>query len=221
MEPNFVLMKLPGKTEVEFVEILPFTPSNRNNLIGWIAGRSDGANYGTALVYDFPKTRLVDGPAADRSAHRPERTALRTTLPVEPAGLARAPRHPARDPVRQGPDLRRADLPPSRAQPHAGVAPRRARAPGQAGLRRNLRSGSARALRRGFFVGQRRTGPTGAECGGPIHCRPRRSQCVSSKEQHATSPTTSALPSEGKLGEAGQKLEQLKQKLDALNARRK
>ena len=55
-------MKLPGKGEVEFVEILPFTPSNRNNLIGWIAGRSDGANYGTALVYDFPKTRLVDGP---------------------------------------------------------------------------------------------------------------------------------------------------------------
>jgi uncharacterized membrane protein (UPF0182 family) len=62
MEPNFVLMKLPGETGLEFVEILPFTPSNRNNLIGWIAGRSDGANYGTSVVYDFPKTRLVDGP---------------------------------------------------------------------------------------------------------------------------------------------------------------
>mgnify|MGYP003337874559 CR=1 FL=1 len=36
-------------------EILPFTPANRNNLIGWIAGRSDGANYGKAVVYDFPK----------------------------------------------------------------------------------------------------------------------------------------------------------------------
>ena len=47
---------------MEFVEILPFTPANRNNLIGWIAARSDGATYGTALVYDFPKTRLVDGP---------------------------------------------------------------------------------------------------------------------------------------------------------------
>jgi uncharacterized membrane protein (UPF0182 family) len=62
MQPNFVLMKLPGETGEEFVEVLPFTPSNRNNLIGWIAGRSDGANYGTAVVYDFPKTRLVDGP---------------------------------------------------------------------------------------------------------------------------------------------------------------
>jgi len=62
MEPNFVLMKLPGESGAEFVEILPFTPANRNNLIGWIAGRSDGEHYGTSVVYDFPKTRLVDGP---------------------------------------------------------------------------------------------------------------------------------------------------------------
>jgi uncharacterized membrane protein (UPF0182 family) len=62
MEPNFVLMKLPGESGVEFVEILPFTPLNRPNLIGWIAGRSDGDHYGTSVVYDFPKTRLVDGP---------------------------------------------------------------------------------------------------------------------------------------------------------------
>jgi uncharacterized membrane protein (UPF0182 family) len=62
MKPNFVLMKLPGGASEEFVSILPFTPANRNNLIGWIAGRCDGANYGTAVVYDFPKSRLVDGP---------------------------------------------------------------------------------------------------------------------------------------------------------------
>ncbi|MGB0050457.1 MAG: UPF0182 family protein, partial [Terriglobales bacterium] len=62
MQPNFVLMKLPGETGEEFAEILPFTPSNRNNLIGWIAGRSDGAQYGTSVVYNFPKTKLVDGP---------------------------------------------------------------------------------------------------------------------------------------------------------------
>src|SRR5205085_4971085 len=36
--------------------------ANRNNLIGWIAGRSDDPHYGTAIVYDFPKTRLIDGP---------------------------------------------------------------------------------------------------------------------------------------------------------------
>jgi uncharacterized membrane protein (UPF0182 family) len=55
-------MTLPGEKTTEFVEILPFTPASRNNLIGWIAGRSDDANYGKAMVYDFPKTKLIDGP---------------------------------------------------------------------------------------------------------------------------------------------------------------
>jgi uncharacterized protein len=62
MEANFVLMKLPGEKNLEFIEILPFTPANRNNLIGWIAGRSDDPHYGNAVVYHFPKNRLVDGP---------------------------------------------------------------------------------------------------------------------------------------------------------------
>src|SRR5256885_6627029 len=62
MQPNFVLMKLAGETGVEFGEIPPFTAANRNNLIGWIAGRSDGAQYGTSVVYNFPKTKLIDGP---------------------------------------------------------------------------------------------------------------------------------------------------------------
>jgi len=62
MLPNFVLMTLPGETGTEFIEILPFTPGNRNNLIGWIAGRSDGDKYGTLVAYNFPKNKLVDGP---------------------------------------------------------------------------------------------------------------------------------------------------------------
>src|SRR5476649_2395808 len=62
MEPNFVLMTLPGEHATEFIGIMPFTPANRNNLIGWIAGRSDGEHYGQAVVYDFPKTKLIDGP---------------------------------------------------------------------------------------------------------------------------------------------------------------
>jgi hypothetical protein len=62
MAPNFVLMTLPGEASTEFIEILPFTPANRNNLIGWIAGRSDREHYGQTVVYDFPKTKLIDGP---------------------------------------------------------------------------------------------------------------------------------------------------------------
>jgi uncharacterized membrane protein (UPF0182 family) len=64
LEPYFVLMQLPGEqTQNEFVEIVPFTPGNRNNMIGWMAGRSDGAAYGHLLAYNFPRSRLVDGPA--------------------------------------------------------------------------------------------------------------------------------------------------------------
>src|SRR5207249_1905539 len=62
MEPNFILMTLPGERTIEFVEMLPFTPANRSNLIGWIAGRSDGEHYGSVIVFDFPKSKLVDGP---------------------------------------------------------------------------------------------------------------------------------------------------------------
>jgi uncharacterized membrane protein (UPF0182 family) len=63
IDPYFVLMQLPGEeTKREFVLILPFTPAGRNNLIGWMAGRSDGADYGKLLIYNFPKSRLIDGP---------------------------------------------------------------------------------------------------------------------------------------------------------------
>lgn len=63
IDPYYVLMQLPGEEEpTEFALILPFTPSNRNNMIGWMAGRSDGANYGKLLVYNFPESRLIEGP---------------------------------------------------------------------------------------------------------------------------------------------------------------
>ena len=101
MEPNFVLMKLPGEKAVEFVEILPFTPANRNNLIGWIAGRSDGAHYGTSVVYNFPKTKLVDGPLQIEARIDQNAQLSGTTDVVEPARLACAPWNAAGDPMRK------------------------------------------------------------------------------------------------------------------------
>lgn len=63
IDPYFVLMQLPGESVGnEFVLILPFTPAGRNNMIGWMAGRCDGENYGKLLIYNFPKSRLIDGP---------------------------------------------------------------------------------------------------------------------------------------------------------------
>ena len=92
MQPNFVLMKLPDETGMEFVEILPFTPANRNNLIGWIAGRSDGAHYGTVGGLQLPQEQAGGWTTADRGAHRSERAAFRTIDAMESAGLARAAR---------------------------------------------------------------------------------------------------------------------------------
>ncbi len=63
IDPYYVMMQLPGEEQKnEFVLILPFTPASRNNMIGWMAGRSDGENYGKLVVYNFPKSRLIDGP---------------------------------------------------------------------------------------------------------------------------------------------------------------
>jgi uncharacterized membrane protein (UPF0182 family) len=62
MDPFYVLMRLPGSDEVEFMIMQPFTPRNKQNMIGWMAARSDGEEYGRRLVYTFPKQELVLGP---------------------------------------------------------------------------------------------------------------------------------------------------------------
>jgi uncharacterized membrane protein (UPF0182 family) len=62
VEPYYVMWELPGSDEAEFVLILPFTPKNRQVLIGWIAALSDGDNYGRFIAYKFPKEKRVLGP---------------------------------------------------------------------------------------------------------------------------------------------------------------
>ena len=62
MEPYYVIMRLPEEAREEFILILPFTPANKDNMIAWMAARSDGENYGKLLLYEFPKQELVYGP---------------------------------------------------------------------------------------------------------------------------------------------------------------
>ncbi|HKJ68446.1 MAG TPA: UPF0182 family protein [bacterium] len=62
MEPYYVIMRLPGHEEEEFVLFLPFTPVNKNNMIAWMAARSDAENYGELVLYEFPKQELIFGP---------------------------------------------------------------------------------------------------------------------------------------------------------------
>src|SRR5579871_1581556 len=219
MEPNFVLMKLPGETSTEFVEILPFTPANRNNLIGWIAARSDGANYGTALVYDFPKTRLVDGPLQieariDQNAQLSGQLTLwnqqgshvrRGTLLVIPIGRTllyaeaiylQAERSPM-------PELRLVVL---------ALQDRLAYAPTfDAALAALFRSGSSTL--EATASPQPATSPPIAGAAAPS--APNFSALASEAAKDLSD--YQRLTAEGKLGEAGQKLDDLKKVLEKLN----
>ncbi|MFB3817607.1 MAG: UPF0182 family protein [Candidatus Methylomirabilales bacterium] len=62
MEPYYTIMRLPGEKREEFILLTPFNPARRDNMIAWMAARSDGENYGKILVYNFPKQKLIYGP---------------------------------------------------------------------------------------------------------------------------------------------------------------
>ncbi|MGB6904365.1 MAG: UPF0182 family protein [Acidobacteriaceae bacterium] len=219
MEPNYVLMKLPGEAAVEFVEILPFTPANRNNLIGWIAGRSDGANYGTAIVYDFPKTKLVDGPMQieariDQNAQLSGQLTLwnqqgshvrRGTLLVIPCGKALLYAEPiylqaAQSPM---PELRLVVL---------ALQDRLAYAPTFEGAMAALFGGEGSTV--SVAAGTPEPGPTAttATAGGSGDRKSLIAAAARDLEDYQS------LTAQGKLAEAGQKLEDLKRKLDQLQA---
>jgi hypothetical protein len=227
MQPNFVLMKLPGETGEEFVEILPFTPANRNNLIGWIAGRSDGAQYGTSVVYNFPKTKLVDGPLQieariDQNAQLSGQLTLwnqqgshvrRGALLVIPIGRALLYAEPIylqaeRSPM---PELRLVVL---------ALQDRLAYGPTFESALASLFGGAVSSL----------TAPSTSAAAVPAE--PARGATASTALPAADLNALIAeaakdladyqrLTAEGKLGEAGQKLEELKRVLDKLNTRPK
>jgi uncharacterized membrane protein (UPF0182 family) len=62
MEPYYLITKLPRGKKEEFILMLPFTPSKRDNLAAWMAAECDGENYGKIIVYTFPRDRLIFGP---------------------------------------------------------------------------------------------------------------------------------------------------------------
>ena len=62
MESYYIIMSLPGSQQEEFILMVPYTPRNKNNMISWLAARSDGEHYGTLVLYQFPKQELRYGP---------------------------------------------------------------------------------------------------------------------------------------------------------------
>lgn len=62
MKPYYIIVKLPQEDKEEFLLMLPFTPSKKDNMIGWLAARCDVPHYGNLIVYKLPKEKLAYGP---------------------------------------------------------------------------------------------------------------------------------------------------------------
>jgi uncharacterized membrane protein (UPF0182 family) len=62
MEPYYTIMRLPGERREEFILLTLFNPARRDNMISWLAARSDPPHYGRLIAYNFPKQKLVFGP---------------------------------------------------------------------------------------------------------------------------------------------------------------
>jgi uncharacterized protein len=62
VQPYYVLFRLPGEQNPEFLLIMPFTPRGKNNMVSWMAARSDGAHYGEYVSYVLPKDKVILGP---------------------------------------------------------------------------------------------------------------------------------------------------------------
>ncbi|TMC72162.1 MAG: UPF0182 family protein [Chloroflexi bacterium] len=62
VQPYYVLFRLPGEQNPEFLLIMPFTPHLKNNMVSWMAARADGSNYGEYVSYVLPKDKVIFGP---------------------------------------------------------------------------------------------------------------------------------------------------------------
>jgi uncharacterized membrane protein (UPF0182 family) len=63
MDPYYILMKLPGSEQLEYLLMTPFTPQKRDNMISWLAAKCDFPQYGKMIFYQLPKEKLVYGPS--------------------------------------------------------------------------------------------------------------------------------------------------------------
>jgi len=62
VQPYYVLFRLPGEQNPEYLLIMPFTPHGKNNMVAWMAARSDGSHYGEFVSYVLPKDKVIFGP---------------------------------------------------------------------------------------------------------------------------------------------------------------
>jgi uncharacterized membrane protein (UPF0182 family) len=62
VSPTYVVATLPGEAKPEFLLLTPFTPRNKDNMIGLMVARCDGPNLGNMVVLLLSKQKLIYGP---------------------------------------------------------------------------------------------------------------------------------------------------------------
>ena len=62
MPALYVIMRLPREKNEEFLQMLPFVPNGRKNMISWLGARSDAPNYGKIVNIQFSESTTVVGP---------------------------------------------------------------------------------------------------------------------------------------------------------------
>ena len=82
LDPYYVQMRLPGANQAEYLQIIPFRPFNKQNLVSWLAVRNDMPNYGRMVSYVMPKDKVILGPQqiTSRIQQTPEISRDRTLL---------------------------------------------------------------------------------------------------------------------------------------------
>ena len=62
VRPYYVIMRLPEFPREEFILIMPYTPIQKDNMVAWLAARSDPEGYGSLFAFKYPKDKLIFGP---------------------------------------------------------------------------------------------------------------------------------------------------------------
>ena len=63
MLPYYLLMSLPGESDLSYLIFQPFNPENRPNMQSFLVADADPENYGQLLDFRLPKGEFVDGPS--------------------------------------------------------------------------------------------------------------------------------------------------------------
>ena len=63
MLPYYLLMSLPGESDLSYLIFQPFNPENRPNMQSFLVADADPENYGQLIDFRLPKGEFVDGPS--------------------------------------------------------------------------------------------------------------------------------------------------------------